>query len=530
MFLPQSRSLPRRRRQPSDRSHLMHLDEILTETAQRVPQRLAVTCGDRQFTYAELDAEVSRVASGFRNLGLVPGDRLAYQLRNDRAETVVTLFAALRAGLVVVPLAVRQAPLQVAYVLGHCAARAFVTERDFLARLSPEQRAGLEWIITVGSADDGTVAFDALPYTPPRSLSLGLSAEDAIGLIVYTSGTTSRPKGVAHTQRRLSYRVDLFVEEMDLTEDDATVVAHEIGRPVLLMGQVLPMFRTGGEVSLVDGSDPAAFWTAYRAQGRTSYVITAAGMAPALLGHPAARAVSHASLRYWICGGDRVLPVAHQLARDVLGKPVREMLGMTEVGFFAITSLDVEIRPGSVGHVMQGCQVRIVDELGSEVPQGSVGELLVRTPNTMFGYWNDTIGTFRTFTDLWIRSGDLGRFDVDGYLWIEGRAKLMISRGGFKVAPPMVEDALRTHPAVLDAVVVGQSHPVQGQVPFAFYLLREGTVDPGGAALQQWLQPRIDTVSIPDGFTRLDRFPMTDQGKIDRSRLTWMAESGGEGL
>jgi long-chain acyl-CoA synthetase len=508
----------------------MHLDEILTETAQRVPQRLAVTCGDRQFTYAELDAEVSRVASGFRNLGLVPGDRLAYQLRNDCAEAIVTLFAALRAGLVVVPLAVRQAPLQVAYVLGHCAARAFVTERVFFERLSHEQRAGLEWIITVGYADHGTVAFDGLPYVPPRALSLGLAAEDAIGLILYTSGTTSRPKGVAHTQRRLSYRVDLFVEEMGLSEEDATVVAHEMGRPVILMSQVLPMFRTGGQVSLVDGDNSDAFWTAYREQGRISYVVTGAGMAPVLLGHPAARAVSHASLRYWICGGDRVLPVAHQLARDVLGKPLREMLGMTEVGFYAITSLDAEIRSGSVGHVMQGCQVRIVDELGSDVPQGTVGELLVRTPNTMFGYWNDTIGTFRAFTDLWIRSGDLGRFDAEGYLWIEGRAKLMISRGGFKVAPPMVEDALRAHPAVLDAVVVAQSHPVQSQVPFAFYLLREGAADPGDAALRQWLQPRLDSASIPDGFRRLDRWPMTDQGKVDRSRLTWMAESGGEVL
>ena len=116
------------------------------------------------------------------------------------------------------------------------------------------------------------------------------------------------------------------------------------------------------------------------------------------------------------------------------------------------------------------------------------------------------------------------------YLWIEGRAKLMISRGGFKVAPPMVEDALRAHPAVLDAVVVAQSHPVQRQVPFAFYLLKEGATDPGEADLRQWLQTRLDSMSIPDAFARLDRWPMTDQGKIDRSRLSWVAETGGEGL
>jgi len=508
----------------------MHLDEILTETAERVPQRLAVTCGARQFTYAELDAEVTRVASGFRNLGLIPGDRIAYQLRNDRPEGLVTLFGALRAGLVAVPLAARQAPAQVEYVLRHCSARALVIERVFFERLSPQQRGGPEWIIAVGDAIEGAVAFDTLPFEPSRTFGLGLSADDAIGLILYTSGTTSQPKGVAHTQRRLSYRVDLFVEEMELTAEDATVAAHEIGRPVILMGQVLPMFRTGGHVSLSVAVDPEAFWSAYRAQGRTSYMITTAGTAPALLGHPAARGVSHDALRFWICGGDRVLPVTRQLVRDVLDRPLREMLGMTEIGFFAITSLDREIREGSVGHVMQGCQVRIVDDMGTDVPQGAVGELLIRTPNTMFGYWNDTIGTFRTFTDLWLRSGDLGRFDAGDYLWIEGRAKLMISRGGAKVAPPMVEDALRTHPAILDAVVVAQSHPVQSQVPFAFYLVRDGADDPGEAALRAWLASRLDSASIPDGFSRLDRWPMTAQGKVDRSRLTWIAETGGEGL
>jgi long-chain acyl-CoA synthetase len=505
----------------------MHLDEILTETAERVPHRPAVTCGNRQFTYAELDAQVTRVASGLRNLGLVPGDRLAYQIRNESAESIITLFAGLRAGLVVVPLGLRLPPVQVAYVLGHCGARALVIEPAFLDRLSPDHRAGPEWIIRVGDATEGSVRFDALPCEPLRSLSLGLTADDEIGLILYTSGTTSRPKGVAHTQRRLSYRVDLFVEEMALTEEDATVVAHEIGRPVILMGQVLAMFRAGGHVMLSNGGDPEAFWSAYRAQGRTSYVFTVAGVAPALLAHPAARAASHASLRYWLCGGDRVLPATHQLARDVLGKPLREMLGMTEVGFFAITPLHGEARPGSVGKVMQGCQVRIADDLGSDVPEGSVGELLVRTPNTMFGYWNDTMGSFRAFTDLWLRTGDLGRFDADGYLWIEGRAKLMISRGGLKVAPPMVEDALRAHPSVRDAVVVAQSHPVQNQVPFAFYQLRDDAADPGPAALVDWLKPRLDSASIPDGFARVDRWPMTDHGKVDRSRLTWMAELGG---
>jgi acyl-CoA synthetase (AMP-forming)/AMP-acid ligase II len=148
----------------------------------------------------------------------------------------------------------------------------------------------------------------------------------------------------------------------------------------------------------------------------------------------------------------------------------------------------------------------------------------------MFGYWNDTLGTFRAFTDLWIRTGDLARFDADGYLWYVGRAKLMISRGGFKVAPPMVEDALREHPAILEAAVVGQSDPVQGQVPFAFYELRAGAPDPGAAALREWLRPRVDAASTPDTYVRVAQWPMTAQGKLDRSRLTWLAETGADAV
>jgi acyl-CoA synthetase (AMP-forming)/AMP-acid ligase II len=505
----------------------MHLDAILGDTAARWPQRVAVRSAGWSLTYAELDAAVTRTARGFANLGLAPGDRLAYRLRNDVPEAIVTLLAGFRAGLVVVPIGLRLPPLLVADMLRNCGARALVADAAFLAGLASGQRAGLEWIVSVDDAGAGTIAFDTLPGDASGALPQLSPADDAIGLLFSTSGTTSRPKAVAHTQRRLRARVELFVQEMGLTEADATVVVHEAGRPFVLMGQVLPVLRTGGALSLVDGVDPAGFWSAYRLQERTTFMFTAAGAIAGLLEHPAAREVSHAALRFWMCGADHVLPAAHRLAREVLGQPVREILGMTEVGFFATTPLGDEARPGSLGRAMRGCEIRIVDDHGNEVPQGSVGELLVRTPNTMVGYWNDTLESFRAFRDQWVRSGDLARIDADGQLRLHGRTKLLISRGGIKVAPPMVEEALRSHPAVRDATVVAQAHPVQGQVPFAFYQLRPGSGDPGVAALRAWLQPRLDSACIPDGFARIETWPTTDSGKVDRSRLAQLADGGG---
>jgi len=287
------------------------------------------------------------------------------------------------------------------------------------------------------------------------------------------------------------------------------------------------MLAVGGKLTLAKPGDPQSFWNAYRTQGNTSYVIMLPVIATALLNHPAARTVSHQSLRYWICGGDRVLPHLRQQIAEIVGKPVFELCGMTETGFFSVTPPRGEIRPGSVGKPMQGTLIRVIDPAGGEVEAGEVGEILVRTPNTMVGYWNDTLGTFRVFMDRWVRSGDLGRVDAEGYLWIVGRAKLMISRGGQKVAPPMVEDAIREHPAIAEAVVVAQSDPHQGQIPFAYYEVRPGAKDPGAADLREWLRSRLDIPSIPDTFVRIERWPMTTSGKVDRSRLTLLAESGG---
>ena len=171
--------------------------------------------------------------------------------------------------------------------------------------------------------------------------------------------------------------------------------------------------------------------------------------------------------------------------------------------------------------------MRLTARDGSDVPPGEVGHIVVRTPDLMVGYWNDTLQTHRVLRDGWLDTGDLARADEDGYLWFVGRDKDMIARGGAKVAPAMVEEALAAHPAVASAAVVGVSDPRYGQLPFAFYGLRPGSADPGAEGLRAWAAARLDAPSVPAGFAAIGRWPVTDQGKLDRSRLQWMAEAGG---
>lgn len=501
----------------------MDFATILDESAAKYPERVAVTVGGQSLTYAAFADRVARLAGGLRGLGLASGDRVAMLVPNS-FDLVTTLLAAARAELIAVPIPPRFAPPQIEYVLKHSAARALVTTPTLLSKVSEESRSALDATITTEETP-GTVRLSELlassPSLPVRTMP------DPIGLLMYTSGTTSRPKGVAHTQRRMTRRVELFVGEMALTEADRTVVVVDGGRPVPLLGQLLPMLRVGGRVALVPRPDPVLFWAEY-ANTRPTYLIATPGLAFDLVDHPAAKSADHSALRFWITGGDKATAALHRRMAEVVGRPLLEMCGMTETGFYAVNPHAGPIKVGSIGLAMRGVAVRILADDGNDAPPGQVGRVVVRTPDTMVGYWNDTLLTHKSLRDGWLDTGDLAYADEDGYIWFVGRNKDMISRGGAKVPPAMVEEALLAHPAVSGAVVVGISDPRYGQVPFAFYHLHAGAADPGAVGLRKWCEAKLDTPSVPAAFSLIERWPVTDQGKLDRARLAWMAEAGAE--
>ncbi|WP_439623647.1 class I adenylate-forming enzyme family protein [Gemmata sp.] len=500
----------------------MDFSTILDESARKFGDRVALTAAGESLAFADLADRVARLAGGLAALGLSPGDRLATLVPNG-FDLVATLLAAARAELISVPLPPRFAPPQIGYALRHSAARALVTTPALLANVPADARASLDVTVATGDAPDTTLLADLLkgPPAPPVR-----SAADPIGLLMYTSGTTSRPKGVAHSQRRMARRVDLFVGEMGLTAAEATLAVADAGRPAVLLGQVLPMLRVGGRTHLLPRPDPALFWAQYAA-ARPTYLFTPPGVAFDLLDHAAARGADHAALRAWVTGGDKAPPALHRRMAEVVGRPLLEMCGMTETGFYAINPPGGPIKVGSIGLAMRGVAVRLVAPDGNDVPPGEIGHIVVRTPDTMVGYWNDTLQTHRVLRDGWLDTGDLARADDDGYLWFVCRDKDMICRGGSKVAPAMVEEVLAAHPAVAAVAVVGVSDPRYGQVPFAFYRTRHDAPDPESDALRAWVAARLDAPSVPAGFAKLDHWPVTDQGKLDRSRLVWMAEAGG---
>lgn len=508
----------------------MALWRILRDTATRFPDRIAVTAGGRDYSYAELDDRVERVAAGLRFQGLGPADRIVTVLGNG-IEHLSLLLGCYRASLVSVPMAPWSIPSHIRYALRTSGARGFVATPAILETVfDGHDECRSDVTISVGDCDPSRRAIpwevvEAGPDDVPAPPDL---RHDHLALIVYTSGTTSRPKGVVHTQDRLARRAAAFAEEIKLTSDDVALVAQQICRPLPFFGQIIATFLVGGRVVLHDGQT-SGFWETYRAGPPKTFVVAIPAFTASVLADPAAN-TDHSRLRLWLSGGDAVSASLQAKFRATIGHDLVEMCGMTEAGFYTINPPTGPVRVGSIGRPMRGVSVRLVDAAGEDVEPGEVGEVLLSTPGVMAGYWNDTAETFRVLRDGWLHTGDLARRDADGYLWLAGRKRDIINCGGRKIAPPMVESALEEHPAVLRAVVVAAPDAEQGQLPFAFLTVRPGAIVPTAAEWEVWLKDKLEPVAIPIGYTIVDDWPLTYQGKLDRARLAWMAANDGAPL
>lgn len=502
----------------------MLIRSFLDDAGGAFPEKTALQAGQETLSYGQLGDAVSRLAGGLLDLGLCPGDRMAILLPNS-LELATTVLAAWRAELIVVPLSPDYAPPQHAAILAETGARVLVASSALKRSIPPPALASLSACVLVdGEAPDG------LPYerllAAPRRSAVG-DSPDPIGLIAFTSGTTGRPKGIAHSQSRLAARVDAFVKAMALTADDVTLTIFPAARPVCLVHQFLAMLRVGGTQVLAERPECGDFWSVY---GRTAptYCLAMPAYARKLLAHPAAAEADHGRLRFWMLGGDQPDPELNRKMERLTGRPFLNTFGLTEAGAVSMHPGHGPVKRGSVGKPLDGVEMRLVGPDGQEAGVGTPGRLLVRTPNMMIGYWNDTLRTHQALGTGWLDTQDILQVDEDGYYWFLGRASEVIVRNAVNVSSAQVIEALAEHPAVEEAALVGVPDPVAGQAPVAFYRVRDSAADPGGEVLRVWVSARVDRESVPVACHRIDHWPMTSQGKLDRRRLASMAVAWAE--
>jgi long-chain acyl-CoA synthetase len=412
----------------------------------------------------------------------------------------------------------------VGYALGHSGASILVVHHERIPSL--EEAGVLGAVPRVAVVGDGSAAGSRRPFTAllgaERELPSEAPHDDSPAVMIYTSGTTSRPKGVVLSHGALSTGVRKYLARVTLTADDVALIATSASRPLALRCQVLPTLWTGGRVSLLRKFTVGDFVAALRRQPAKTFLALTPASLGQLMASPEFQACDFSHLRLCLAGGDRVPTRLFEAFERLTGVPITEQCGSTETGPYAMSPPFGRKKPGSVGLPSHGVHVAVVDEHGADVPTGTVGDVRVSGPGIMDGYWNESAMTRKTLQKGWVLTGDLGRFDEDGYLWFVGRRKDIIVRSGNKVAPLEVEAALAEHPAVREACVIGVPDAHCGEVPHAYVILQQG-VGASPEALKSFVATRLAEFMVPAEVHVIAEMPSKGPGKIDRELLRMRA-------
>ncbi|MET9463087.1 long-chain fatty acid--CoA ligase [Streptomyces canus] len=491
---------------------MANLAELLVRTAARQPERPALRLGSHITSYTELDERSARAAAVLRAEGVRPGDRVALMLPNV-PEFVVLYYGALRAGAIVVPL------------------NPLLKERETAYHLSDSGAVLLfEWHQAPGEGVQGAAAagvrrmavepssFAALLAGHGPLSEVARTADDDVAVLLYTSGTTGKPKGAALTHGGLRHNTEANeVHVQRMTADDVVVGCLPLFH---IFGQICTMsvaVCSGASLTLIPRFDPQTVLDAI-ARDRATVFGGVPTMYAALLQHPTDADVS--TLRMCVSGGASLPVEVLRGFEERFGCAVLEGFGMSETSpVVTFNHLDRPRKAGSIGTPIQDVEVRLLDDKGQDIAPGAIGELAVRGPNLMKGYWNRPEETAIAVPDGWLRTGDLARRDEDGYLYIVDRKKDMIIRGGYNVYPREVEEVLHEHPAVALAAVVGVPHQELGEEIAAAVVLRPGA---GATAeeLRQYVKDRIAAYKYPRTVWLMDTLPMGPSGKILKRQIS----------
>jgi long-chain acyl-CoA synthetase len=491
----------------------MHFAKLLDDRAARAPHAPALADElTGRLDNIQLLQRVQTAAEHLRAAGVGAGDVVAVKLPN-RVELIVALFAAWRLGAAATPVNPALTAAEVGYQLSDSAARVLVCDDDSA--------------LTSGCAAVTLAELAGPVAASPAAVSTGAVSDDALALLVYTSGTTGRPKGVELTHANIMAMAQSMIAVTQMDADAHSLLILPLFHVNGIVVSVLAPLLAGGQATVAGRFNPATFFDIVEKVRPTTFsaVPTIYGMLAAL---PAEVTPDTGSLRYAVCGA---APMPVELIRQFeqrYGVPIIEGYGLSE-GTCASTSnpLDGERKPGTVGIALPGVQVAVVNESGEPITDGSAGEVVVRGATVMRGYLNRPEETAKTIVDGWLHTGDIGYLDSDGYLILVDRAKDMIIRGGENIYPKEIESAIYTHPAVRETAVVGRPDPVYGEVPVAFVSVRDDA-DLTADDLLSHLRALLAKYKLPAEIVTVSELPKNPVGKIDkpdlRRRLTLSAK------
>jgi acyl-CoA synthetase (AMP-forming)/AMP-acid ligase II len=491
--------------------------EMVLSAAARNPDGDALICGERRLRWRDVVPQSAQIAAGLRNKGLQRGDRIALLLGN-RIEFVLSMLAAAQLGLVTVLLSTRQQKPEIAYVLADCGARLLIHEAALAGRL-PDAVDVPDLRHRIAVDDDATLSqFPEFADWAPLEEATEVGEEDT-AMILYTSGTTGRPKGAMLAHCNIIHSSMVFVSCLKLTAADRSIAAVPLGHVTGVVANIMTMVCCGGALIIMP-EFKAAEYLKMAARERVTYTVMVPAMYNLCLLQPD---FDSYDLSNWRIGGfgGAPMPIAtiERLAAKIPGLQLANCYGATETtspstmmpGEFVASHID------SVGLPCPGAQIVAMDADGRELPRGEIGEIWIHGGSVIKGYWNNPKATAESFTAGFWHSGDLGSVDAQNFVRVFDRQKDMINRGGLKIYSAEVESVLAGHPDVVESAIIAKPCPVLGERVHAVIVTRGSA---GTEVLRAWCAERLSDYKVPETMdVRTEPLPRNANGKVMKRQL-----------
>jgi len=453
---------------------IMNLGRMIEETANKYPGNMAVIHEKCRMTFAELNGAANALAHYLCSLGIGRGDKVALMLPNC-PEFIISYFAAQKLGAVAVTINVMSTPYELRHLLGNSDARVLIAQSVAVRRyeeIKEDLPLCRHALITAGMDTD--CPFTRVLRDHPRTWEMPAIDPDDPAVMIYTSGLTGRPLGAQLTHANLMTQAVLLEEAYNGTPADRGLAVIPFFHSFGAAANMLTAIRTGARIVLMERFTLESIFATIERE-RVTFTCSVPRMFLGMLFHQGGEKYDLSSLRLCITGGSTMPADFIPLFREKFGAPLVEGYGLTEAApICTITRLEQENKPGAIGTPIGGIEARIIADDNTDVPGGETGELIVRGKNVMKGYYKDERATAEVIRDGWLHTGDLGRMDADGYIFLTGRKKRMVITSGFNVYPREVEIVLEMHPAVAAARVESKEDMMRGEIVKALIVRKPG--------------------------------------------------------